>query len=371
MKLSDQNILFFSRTMGMGGTSNVMLALCEILKPLVNKIVVCSRGGVMTEKLDEMGIQHYTIGDIGVKKPQTMLSILKKVKTIIRDEQITLVHTHHRMAALYTRLALGRKIGRIAFLNTSHNTFSDNRPLTRFAYKKAGLIACGEMVKRNLVDFYGLPDSQVKVIHNAIRPFEGELIPDPTVTRLHDEGCFVVANVGRLAEQKGMEYYIDSIPTVLESAPNTRFLVIGSGEDEEKLKIRVKEQQIEDYVHFMGYRTDVQNLLAQTDLVVLSSLWEGLPLTPIEAFSVGKTIVATAVDGTPEVVHDTENGLLIPARDAQAIAEKVCYMIAHPEERSAMEKGAKETFEKDFSFARFTERYVEYYKRMIEQTGVQ
>lgn len=365
MELGQQNVLFFSRTMGLGGTENVVLRLCEIFKPLVNKIVVCSRGGVMTEKLTEMGIKHYTIGDVGVKNPKNMLSIMRAVKSIIKNEQITLVHTHHRMAALYTRLAMGK--GRFAFFNTSHNTFTDNRMLTRFAYKKANLIACGDMVKRNLVDFYGLPDQQITVVHNAIRPFEGMIVPDETITKLHEEGAFVVANVGRLSAQKGMEYYIDSIPAVLKAAPNARFLVIGSGEDEDKLKEMAKKLEIEPYVHFMGYRNDVQNLLAQTDLVVLSSLWEGLPLTPIEAFSVGRTIVATAVDGTPEIVIDGENGLLVPARDSKAIAEKVIYMIEHPKERSAMENAAKARFESDFSFDRFADRYVECYKAKLNK----
>lgn len=365
MKLGEQNVLFFSRTMGMGGTSNVMLQLCEILQPLVNKIVVCSRGGVMTARLEEMGIRHYTIGDIGVKDPKTAVSVLRDLNRIIRSEEITLVHTHHRMAAFYTRLVMGKN--RFVFFNTSHNTFADNRLLTRFAYARANLIACGDMVKKNLVDFFGLPESQVSVVHNAIRPFRGQIMPDGIITQLHDQGKFVIANVGRLAEQKGMEYYLQAVPSVIRKAPDACFLVIGSGEDEEKLKKLAKTLGIEEYVFFMGYRTDVQNLLAQTDLVVLSSLWEGLPLTPLEAFSVGKTIVATAVDGTPEIVLDGENGLLVPARDSAALAEKILYLIGNADARGAMERRAQQHFETDFSFERFAEKYIGCYKEKLHE----
>ena len=75
----------------------------------------------------------------------------------------------------------------------------------------------------------------------------------------------------------------------------------------------------------MGYRSDVQNLISQLDLGVLSSLWEGLPFTPIEVFSMEKTIVATDVDGTSEIVKDMENGLLISSKNNEKKCR--CYII--------------------------------------------
>ncbi len=80
MKLEKQNILFLTRTMRLGGTENVILQLCEILKPRVNKIVVCSCGGVNVEKLTAMGIKHFEIPDIAEKKLSSILRTLKVVK---------------------------------------------------------------------------------------------------------------------------------------------------------------------------------------------------------------------------------------------------------------------------------------------------
>ena len=82
MKLEDQNILFLTRTMKLGGTENVVLQLCEIFKPLVNKVIVCSCGGVNENKLKEMGIKHYIIPDISEKNPH---SIVKTIITRRRD----------------------------------------------------------------------------------------------------------------------------------------------------------------------------------------------------------------------------------------------------------------------------------------------
>ena len=365
--LRKQNILFFTRTMGLGGTENVVLQLCEILKPKVSKIVVCSCGGVNIEKLNDMGIKHYSIPDIETKSPKSMITVSMRLCSIIKKENITVIHTHHRMAAFYVSiLGLYKKY---TFIATAHNTFHDKKFLTNFVYKNCNVIACGEMVKRNLVDYFGLSDNQVTVIHNAVKPFDGEIILDPLVKKLHDEGCFVIGNIGRLSEQKGMEYYIKAIPMVVRACPLARFVIAGSGEDESKLKELSKSIGADKYLTFFGYRNDIQNLMSQLDLIVLSSLWEGLPLTPIEAFSVEKTIVATAVDGTPEIVKDGINGLLIDSKSSRQIAEKVIWMVEHPEEKKKMEDNASVIYKEEFSMDRFAEEYIDCYKKTWRQHG--
>lgn len=360
MDLKNQNILFFSRTMGLGGTENVVLQLCEIFKPYVNNIVVCSCGGVNEKKLAELGVKHYTVADIENKNPKKFFEILLAVFRIIYKEKITVVHTHHRMAAFYAKIL--RCVKNFYFVNTSHNVFQDKIKLTNFIYKKANLIACGEMVKQNLVSCYGLPESAITVIHNAVKPFEEEIEPDKVLTELHTNGFFVVGNVGRLSEQKGMEYFIKAVPEILKKHPKTKFLIVGTGVDKERLKNLSAELKLDEYILFFGYREDIQNLMAQMDLVVLSSLWEGLPLTPIEAFSVGKTIVATAVDGTVEIVNDGENGFLVPPRDSEAIADKVCCLIEQQDLKKKFEEKARDCFENEFSFEKLAQEYISYYE---------
>lgn len=359
MILSKQNVLMFEKTMNLGGSSKVVLQLCKILKPYVNKIIVCSTGGVNVDELDRMGIDHYTIPDISDTGPSNVLRIIRELCKIVKNEKVTMIHTHHRMAAFYvTALRLYRSR---YFLHTGHNTFHDKKVFTKWSLKNAHVIACGEMVKKNLVDYYGLSDNQVTVIHNAVKPFDGEIIIDPLVKKLHDEGCFVIGNIGRLSEQKGMEYYIKAIPEVIKECPQARFVIAGSGEDESKLKELSEYIGADKYLTFLGYRKDVQNLMSQLDLVVLSSLWEGFPLTPIEAFSVGKTIVATAVDGTIEIVNDGVDGLLVEPKSIDGIAAKIKYMIENPKQKNEMEIQAFATYRKNFSFENFAEGYCEVY----------
>ena len=143
MKLQNQKILFIVRTMGLGGTENVVLQLCEILSDKVSKIVVCSSGGVHEKKLHEMGIKHYAIPDIASKNPIDMLTTYRSIKNIIYKERITIVHSHHRMAAFYTELAAPKEVIKVA---NAHNTFTDKKKLTQLAYRNAKVVAVGDRI---------------------------------------------------------------------------------------------------------------------------------------------------------------------------------------------------------------------------------
>lgn len=113
---------------------------------------------------------------------------------------------------------------------------------------------------------------------------------------------------------------------------------------------------------FLGYRNDIQNVMSQLDFVVLSSLWEGLPLTPIEAYSVGKTVIGTAVDGTPEIIRDGVDGYLVEPRNPVQLAEKMNELIENPEMRENMGIQAMKRYRDEFSFEKLSERYIAFYE---------
>ena len=362
MNLQNQNILFIVRTMGLGGTENVVLQLCEILSDKVNKIVVCSSGGVHEKKLQEMGIKHYMIPDIASKNPMDMLKSCRSIKNVIKEERITIVHSHHRMAALYAELVAPKSVIKIA---NAHNTFRDKKKLTRFAYRNTKLIAVGEMVKKNLTEYFGISKEQVCVIHNAVRPFDGKNVPVEILYKEHVKGNVLIGNIGRLSEQKGMTYFIEAAEITTRTHPEARFVIVGDGEEREKLQAQVKAKGLQDKVLFLGYRNDIQNVMSQLDFMVLSSLWEGLPLTPIEAYSVGKTVVGTAVDGTPEIIRDGVDGYLVEPRNPMQLAEKMNELIKNPEMRENMGIQAMRRYQEEFSFEKMKQLYVKFYNEMI------
>lgn len=113
-----------------------------------------------------------------------------------------------------------------------------------------------------------------------------------------DDIIITVSHLGNII----MSYFIDAAEIVTRSHPEVRFVVVGDGELKNQLHEYVKSKKLQDVFLFLGYRNDIQNVISQLDFIVLSSLWEGLPLTPIEAYSVGKTVIGTAVDGLPHML---------------------------------------------------------------------
>lgn len=360
-RLCEQNVMMISRTMGLGGTENVVLQLCEILFEKVNKIVVCSSGGVHEKKLQEMGIKHYRIPDIASKNPMDIMKSYQLIKSIIDKEQITVVHSHHRMAAFYAELVAPKSVVKVA---NAHNTFTDKKKLTRLAYRNTMVIAVGAMVKKNLTEYFGISEEQVCVIHNAVKPFDGNVVPIELLQKEREKGNVLIGNIGRLSEQKGMTFFIEAAEITSRTHSEARFVIVGDGEEKEQLHELVKTKGLQDKVLFLGYRNDIQNVMSQLDFVVLSSLWEGLPLTPIEAYSVGKTVIGTAVDGTPEIIHDGTDGYLVEPRNPIQMAEKMNKLIENPEILTNMGMQAIKQYQTEFSFDKLTQSYIAFYEEL-------
>lgn len=350
------NILMFTRCMGEGGTEKIIIQLCEILLKANCGVYVCADGGKSEKTLCELGVKYYKIPDMQIKTPMVTYEIIKTIGKILQENKIDIIHVHHRMAAFYCQIMrLNKKYKMIA---TSHNTFHDKLLFTKLAYRNFHLVACGEKVKCNLETEYNIKD--VKVIHNAIRAYNATLHIYPELKADKENGYFMVANIGRINEQKGMEYFVRAYQKVWQKHKQIKFYIIGTGVQEEEIKqLAIKEKAD---VQFMGYRTDIQNIIAQMDLIVLSSLWEGFPLTPIETFSMGKTMVATDVDGTSEIIQDGINGCLVKPKDSDQLAEKICWMIEHPEQKTLMEKEALRSFINKFSIDVFAQKYLDLYR---------
>jgi glycosyltransferase involved in cell wall biosynthesis len=137
------------------------------------------------------------------------------------------------------------------------------------------------------------------------------------------DGTFVF--VGRLTEQKALPVALAALAEV----PEAQLVLVGDGPERESLQRRVRELGLDDRVRFLGSlpRGDVLRQLAGARAAVLSSAWENLPHAAVEALSVGTPVVSTAVGGVPEVVHDGENGLLVPAGDVPAFAAALRRML--------------------------------------------
>ena len=348
------NILHISRTMDIGGAERIVYQLATDLKDEFDKVHVASTGGLWEDKLAENGIQHHRILDVDSKQPATVLKILDSLSKIIKENEITLVHTHHRMAAFYIRL-LQMRHPKLIHVYTAHNVFKDKLPLYGFALKNAKSVAVGEAVNKNLKEDVGITDS--RVIYNGVVLKE----TDDQVDEIISYGGIKLGCVARLSEQKGLTYLLDAIS--LLTIKDIRLFIVGDGELRNELENKVKELHLQDSVTFLGYRKDIVECINSFDFCVLPSVFEGFGLVAIEAFMNSKTLVATDIPGLNEVVTN-KNGILVPAKDPAALASAIDKLAMDATLRQELASQAKKDYENKFSYPLFLENYRELYREL-------
>ena len=348
------NILHISRTMDIGGAERIVYQLSSDLKDEFDSVHVASTGGLWESELSAKGIQHHKILDIDSKNPLTVIKILYSIGQIIKNNEITIVHTHHRMAAFYIRL-LKLFNSRLTHVYTAHNVFKDKLPLYRFALKNAKSVAVGEAVNKNLKEDVGITDS--RVIYNGVVLKE----TDDQVDEIISYGGIKLGCIARLSEQKGLTYLLDAMS--LLTVKDIRLFIVGDGELREELENKVKELHLQDSVTFLGYRKDIVECINSFDFCVLPSVFEGFGLVAIEAFMNSKTLVATDIPGLNEVVTN-ENGVLVPAKDPAALASAIDKLATDATLRQELASQAKKDYENKFSYPMFLENYRALYREI-------
>lgn len=348
------NILHISRTMDIGGAERIVYQLATDLKDEFDQVHVASTGGLWEEKLAENGIQHHQILDVDSKNPSTVLAILSSLSKIIKDQQINIVHTHHRMAAFYIRL-LQLRHPKLLHVYTAHNVFKDKLPLYKFALGKARTVAVSQAVQENILN--DVKSKNSVVIYNGVKMQHS----DYTVNDITKCDGIKVGCIARLSEQKGLTYLIEAMSLVTK--PNVSLFIIGNGELRNDLIKQTKELALEKRIHFLGYRSDIVECINSFDFCVLPSVFEGFGLVAIEAFMNGKTMIATDIPGVNEVVN-SENGILVPAENPQALAQAIKDLAGNPERRASLAAQAKRDYDTKFSYSIFLDNYRHFYQSL-------
>jgi glycosyltransferase involved in cell wall biosynthesis len=358
------NILHITRIIGIGGTEKMIDQICKATREEFDHIILCGAKGSGVRKFDGIADRIYTIPDVSELRVKTFLVTMYKLMVIIKKESIDIIHVHHRMSAFYVKLL--NTLCRKKVIYSAHTIHNDKLQLTRFTLKKYPIIAVGKMVYKNLVTTFRINPSHITVIPNTVAPYDGVLHENTMLRNYKEQGFFLVGNVGRLAEQKGQSYFIRGAKIILSQKPKTKFFLVGDGPDAESLKQLIEELGLIEAVIMMGSQNHIQSLIKQFDLLVLSSLWEGLPLTPLEAFSVGKAVIASNIDGNNELIKDGINGYLYEATSENGLAEKVIYVMDHKEQWEKLSSNAYHTYAETYSYDIFCRKYIRLYKKLIK-----
>ncbi len=231
---------------------------------------------------------------------------------------------------------------------------------SRWKYRQVDcFIAASEAIRQMLVAD-GVPAERTVTVHEGIDV--DHVVAAPPVN-VHEalwlpHHAPVVGNVAALVPHKGQRYLIDAAHLVVRDIPDARFIILGEGELREHLERQVREHHLEKHVLLPGFRTDVIGCIKGFDLFVMSSVTEGLGTSLLDAMACGRATVATTAGGIPEIVQDGVTGVLVPPRDAPALAAAIVRALRDEPLRARMGKAG---------FDRVRDRFT--VERMVEQTG--
>ena len=299
------------------------------------------------ETLESMGIDisylHKSKFD-----PATLTALLK----VIDRQKTDILHLHGYGATTFGRLA-GWMRG-IPTIVHEHANLTDTPWFQKVADRM--LVPATDIaiaVSKSTADFVigprRIPAERVKVVYLGVpleefsRPRSLEEIADARRELGAAPDELVVGTVTRLHDSKGNSYLVDAARQVLDQRPKTRFYLFGEGPLRPQLEAQARALNLGDRFVFGGFTRDVARTVSAFDIEVFPSLWEGTPLTVFEALAMGKPIVATDADGLVDVLTNEKDALIVPRRDATALAGAIVRLIDHPDLRADLSVRARLT----------------------------
>lgn len=363
---------------GPGGAENMVVQLGLALKALGHEpIVVTMREGWMTERAAAGGLPVW----IEPQRPGLDLGWVVRFARRLARERIDVLHSHEFAMNVFGGTAA--VLARIPALSTIHGKhWIADRKRRAIAYRVLArlgvpVIAVSEDLAGYLASGLGIPREQIRLVHNGIpirppsmeaarSPIEGVGEPASAASArgetrrrlgLPAEGPLILA-VGNLYPVKDHATLLRALPEL----PGVHVAIAGRGDEEPNLRRLAAELGIEERVHLLGLRDDVDRLLGAADLFVQPSRSEGLPLAVLEAMAAGLPVVATRVGGMGEAVVDGETGILVEPGRPEALAAALRRLLGDAPLRGEMGRAARTRAEAEFSVRTMARRYVTLYR---------
>lgn len=282
------------------------------------------------------------------------------------DAVVTFTHDSNMLGLPLAKLAgirarVGTHLGEIRGMSRWRermHTFLVNRGVIQT------LVASSSRTKNNAMEA-GIDSARIKVIHNAIMPFDVGGVDRGAVREklgLRPGEIFLLA-VGRLVYEKGHEFLVEAMSAVTRADGRAVAGICGEGPLREQLTRQIEALGLQEKVKLLGQWDDVPELLAAADVFVLPSRWEGLPMALLEAMMAGLPVVAARVEGVEDVVEPGVHGLLVPLESPAELARAILQLLGSPQERARMGKAARERVMTSYT----TDRMCEQYLQLIEQ----
>ena len=343
------------------------VSLYELIRTLDSSqfrcVVVCPEKGEFFSQVESLGIPVQVVKMPSLKGPGlfSLPSSVQELLALIKMQEVDIIHANGSRCMIYAGL-----VGRLARLPIIwHLRVAEKDPvLDPFLAMLATKIIANSRAVSQRVRF-SWSSQKVCVVHNGVdlREFSSDLEGDGIRQEFSIPGeDKVVTIVGRLDEWKGHRLFLEAVQKVVTHFGASKFLVVGDGVLRNELEALSRELDIVNNVIFCGYRTDIPEILAASDIVVSASLAEGFGRVVIEAMAMAKPVVGTRAGGVPEIVIDGETGILVEPANSEDLARAIRSLLTDPERAREMGFAGLNRVRDCFSLEKHTREIEEIYK---------
>lgn len=332
--------------------------------------------------LDDIGLIGHRLRADGFivehlnRQPGIDRACAKRLCEFADRQGASILHAHQYTPFFQAMLSRGLTGSRPVLFTEHGRHFPDLPSRKRMAVNRMllrrcdRLVGCGQAVRQALIDNEGLPDGRVEVVYNGVDLTELGQPSSGARKRIRSEfslvdNDFVAIQVARLNALKDHQTALRAVHRLIEAMPNFKLLIAGDGEERGAIEATIHDLKLGNHVLLAGTRKDVADLLAASDMFLMTSISEGIPLTIIEAMAAGVPVVSTDVGGIPEMVTHEHSGLLTRAGDDQALAAAISRMQKDDALRENCIRNGLQVAQQKFSLDTMLNGYKQIYSEML------
>lgn len=336
------------------GIVNVAVDLACLQAKTGHEVAVVSAGGEYEVLLADCGVKHYYLDQ--TRKPLSIIKAVVDYRAIVQEFQPQIVHAHMMTGIVLARILRTRR--GYGLVSTVHNEFQRASLLMGLAER---VIAVSKAVQTSMVQ-RGIPENKLRVVRNGT-------LGSPRNRQLYEYQPLplqrpAIATVAGMYKRKGIAELIAAFEQIAQDFPQVHLYLIGNGPDRELFVAQAQATSVSDRIHFEGFQPEPQRYLLSCDIFVLASHRDPCPLVLSEAREASTAIVATQVDGIPEVLDKGQAGLLVPEKDSHALAGALVQLLSNPEMLQEWQHRASQNLE-GLTVARVHQETLAIYRELI------
>ena len=349
-----------------GGEQQVAYLAISLKASGIDQVVLCPDQSVLSTRMKAADIPVETFASRGLLD----LSLARLIAQLCRNKKVDIIHCHdsHAHSAAVISATVFNNLTPIIVSRRVDFPVSGNF-MSRWKYNHPAVrrILCVSEMIRTITAPAIKDASKLTVVYSGIdlsrydlpsgdRKLIGELNLSPSVR--------LVGNISALADHKDYPTFLQTAAAICKEHADIHFIIVGKGPEEEKIKSIIRDHNLMDKVHVLGFRDDVVQVMQSLDVFLMTSITEGLGTIVLDAFAARVPVVATRAGGIPEMVEDGVTGLLADPRDVDALKDATLRILNDPALRKQFTDNAKERV-KDFSFQATAAKTLEVYCEVL------